>query len=168
MKKSHLIIFAASFGLILASIGMSLYFWNQLPASLPTHFGITGAPDAWTEKSILTVFMVPALHLALLALFAVLYRHPQYSSWPTTLILMTVEEKKRNKVYEVLRGMLVSTTALISILFAYLQFAILATANGRLAGLYAPAMFIFLGLMVIYLGYYNIKMLITIRRLVKK
>lgn len=112
--------------------------------------------------------MVPLIQLAMFLFFLLLYKHPQYSSWPTTLILMAVEEKKRVKIYEVIRGMLVATLFWISILFSYLQFVIFATANGRGNGVSPYAMIVFLvllfGTMFIYTG----RMFVVVKKIQKK
>ena len=39
--------------------------YDALPASVPTHFGISGAPDAWRPKSIATVMLLPVMVLVL-------------------------------------------------------------------------------------------------------
>ncbi len=39
--------------------------YDRLPASVPTHFGISGAPDAWRPKSIPTVMLLPTMVLVL-------------------------------------------------------------------------------------------------------
>jgi hypothetical protein len=44
------------------------YAWShyeELPARMPTHFGFSGAPDAWREKSLATVMLMPAMVLVL-------------------------------------------------------------------------------------------------------
>jgi len=44
------------------------YAWSHydaLPASVPTHFGISGEPDAWRPKSIPTVMLLPMMVLLL-------------------------------------------------------------------------------------------------------
>lgn len=168
MKKSHLIAFSTSFGLVVASILMTAFFWNELPAQIPTHFGFSGTPDAFAQKNIVFVFMIPAIQLLLTLFFILIYRHPQYSSWPTTLILMTVEKKHREKVFEVLRGMLAGIVFVLSLFFAYLQFIILATANQRVSGL---SSYVMIGFMVFLFGYIiftNVRMYRTVHAIVKK
>jgi uncharacterized membrane protein len=168
MKRSHLAIFSASFGAIMAGFVMTLYLWNSLPDKIPTHFGISGTPDAWSSKSPLALLMIPLIGLAIFALLSVLYKYPQYSSWPTTLILMTIEENKREKIFHVYREMMAFTLFAISLMFAYIQFTILATANGRANGVDPLIMAAFLAVIITLLIYINVRMFITIRRLVKK
>lgn len=167
MKTLHIITFSVVLALTVASLVMSILLFSSLPGQIPTHFGLSGAPDIWSNKSILMVFMVPLIQLAMFLLFLLLYKHPQYSSWPTTLILMTVEEKKREKLFAVIRGMLLATLFWISILFSYLQFVIFATANGRDNGVSPFAMITFLvllfGTMFIYTG----RMFVVVKKVSK-
>jgi uncharacterized membrane protein len=168
MKRSHIAIFSASFGAIMAGFVMTLYLWNTLPDKIPTHFGFSGAPDAWTPKSPLALLLIPLIGIAIFALLAVLYKYPQYSSWPTTLILMTVEEEKREKIFHVFREMIAFTLFAVSLMFAYIQFSILATANGRANGVDPLIMAAFLAIIVTLLVYINVRMFVTIRKLVGK
>lgn len=168
MKTSHLISFSISFALAVAGIVAGVLLINTLPDQIPTHFNFYGTPDAWVAKSFLSVFLMPLLELAIFALFLLIYRHPQYSSWPTTLILMTVEESKREKVFEVLRSMLVWIMLVLAVFFSYLQFVIFSTANGRVTGVNQYAMFAFLGAILILLVYFNARMFTTIRKLTRK
>lgn len=39
--------------------------YDALPARVPTHFGISGAPDAWGPKSMATVMLLPGMGLVL-------------------------------------------------------------------------------------------------------
>lgn len=167
MKRSHLVIFSSAFGLLIASFVISAMMWGSLPDIIPTHFGFSGAPDDWSVKNAFSVFFVPAMQLFLFILFAVIYKHPQYSSWPTTLILMTVEEKKREKVFEVMRSMNTTILFVISLFFSYLQYVIMATANQRAQGLTPAYAIIFIAALFLVIIYYSIKMFSTIRKLSK-
>jgi len=168
MKRLHLFYFAASAGLLSASIIMTVYFYGSLEQNIPIHFGLSGAADAWAEKTPLTVFLVPLIGLLLFILFLILYKHPQYSSWPTTLILMTVEESKRVKIYEILRSMNATISFIISALMAYLQFAIIAGGNGKTSILNGYVMVGFLFVLLLAIIIINVRMLKTVRKLTAK
>jgi uncharacterized membrane protein len=168
MKRSHLIIFSASFGIIVASIIMSGIFWNELPASIPIHFNYFGVADSWVAKNILNLFFVPILHTLIFFLFILIYRHPEYTHWPETLILMTVEETKREKVFEVLRTMNAIIILLVSFLFGYLQFGIISTATGRSTGLFTPILIGFMVAVFAVIIFINIKMFVVIKRIRKE
>lgn len=168
MKTLHIVTFTASFALIIASVTLSAVLFSSLPSNLPFHFGVSGAPDSWVTKDILSVMMIPMIQLALFLFFLLIYKHPQYSSWPTTLILMTVSEDKREKVFDVLRGMMVGTMLVVNLLFLYLQFVIFATANGRLSGVSPYAMIAFLAVLFGTIIFYSARMLTVVKKISKK
>lgn len=80
-------------GVSLAAISwiIAIYYWGKLPAVIPTHFGISGQPDAWNTKSVWWAFLLPMLQSFMAGGFIFLYYHPQYSDMPTTMWLMTME-----------------------------------------------------------------------------
>jgi len=47
------------------SLAHSWVHYPELPDSVPTHFGISGEPDAWRHKSLATVMMLPAMVLVM-------------------------------------------------------------------------------------------------------
>jgi len=59
--KLPLLIIAAMF--VAAAV-----LYPSMPARFPTHWGVSGAADAWSDKSFLTVFFSPLLALGLYAL----------------------------------------------------------------------------------------------------
>jgi uncharacterized membrane protein len=59
--KLPLLIIAAMF--IAAAV-----LYPSMPARFPTHWGVSGAADAWSDKSFMTVFFEPLLSLGLYAL----------------------------------------------------------------------------------------------------
>jgi len=65
MPKLPLVLIAVMF-----VAGAILY--PRLPATIPTHWGVSGAPDAWSTKSFWSVFSEPLMALGLYALFVVM------------------------------------------------------------------------------------------------
>jgi hypothetical protein len=61
----------------LLALGQAVAAWPELPPRVPVHFGASGAPDAWAEKSLAAIFVLPLMALlmgpgiGLLALAAV-------------------------------------------------------------------------------------------------
>ncbi len=53
--------------LIFLFIGLSIYYplskYELLPDQIPTHFGISGEPDAWSNKSVGTLLLGPFITL---------------------------------------------------------------------------------------------------------
>jgi uncharacterized membrane protein len=168
VKKTHLIAFSASGGLLVASLVATFSLWPDLPAQIPLHFGLDGSADAWITKNIFTALLVPVIHLGFILLLVLIYRYPQFSSIPTTLILTSLEDKKRDKIYAVIRGALGAITLIASLLFAYIQLAILATANQRTEGITPSIMVGLIASLLIVLLFFPFKMYFTIQELNKK
>jgi uncharacterized membrane protein len=55
--------------------------YPSMPARFPTHWGITGGPDAWATKSLGSVFLIPLIALGIYALLIVVpYLDPKRRS----------------------------------------------------------------------------------------
>lgn len=54
--------------MIVASIGLSLYFYNIFPPIVPTHWGVSGEVNGW-GPSWLAAFLLPAILVAIYVLF---------------------------------------------------------------------------------------------------
>lgn len=157
MKKSHEIMFFSAGLLTLTSWVIAFYYWSRLPEVIPVHFGISGQPDDWANKSIWYVFLIPALQLLMLAMFVFLYYKPQYSDMPTTLWLMTLPEKHRQHAFELIRVMLVGISLWIGVLFTYLTYGMNYSALNVGTGLIPWVMLGILVLMIIWLTFWTVK-----------
>lgn len=73
MQKVNKPLFLISSALILLPVLLGLLLWNRLPDQLPTHFGVSGAPDRWSGKSF-AVF-VPYLILLAVHFFCIFLTH---------------------------------------------------------------------------------------------
>ena len=66
----------------LATVAYSTVKYEAMPDRVPTHFGVSGEADAWTEKSVVSVMLAPTMNLVLcpfLALLALLTAHAKRS-----------------------------------------------------------------------------------------
>lgn len=53
--------------LALGLLAWALWLWPSVPARIPTHFGIDGTPDSWSERSLASWLSLPLVGLALAA-----------------------------------------------------------------------------------------------------
>lgn len=157
MKTSHRIMFIAAVILSLISWGVAVYYWNKLPGVIPIHFGISGKADGWADKSLYYVFLMPFLQSTMLGAFIFLYFKPQYSDIPTTMWLMALDKKHREHAFRLIRVMLVGTSLWIGILFSYMTYAMNYSSVEKDAGISTPIMFSIIGLMMIWLIYWAVK-----------
>ena len=42
----------------LSAVGQNIWYWNQLPEKVATHFGLSGQPDAWMDRTRATLLML--------------------------------------------------------------------------------------------------------------
>ena len=167
-NKSHLIIMTVAGILALVSLGVAIYYWGKLPEAIPTHFGMSGEPDAWSHKSLFYVFMVPIIQLIMYVAFLFLYEKPQYSDMPTTLLLTAMPKDAREHAFALIRTMLVGTSIWMAALFTYITYAMNASALSQLAG---PSPIIMIALIVgllAWLVWYTVKVYRYTKSFIKK
>lgn len=68
MKKGFLFALA----IIAAMIVLNAYYYPQMPEKTATHWNMQGEADAFSEKSLISVFMLPLISAAVLLLFVVI------------------------------------------------------------------------------------------------
>lgn len=83
----------ATVGLTGAAIVAALLRYPALPDSVPTHFGVTGEPDAWGPPS--SVFPLLAILAALVGGMTWLSFHPRYFNFPVELTEDTAQPMYR-------------------------------------------------------------------------
>jgi uncharacterized membrane protein len=167
MKTWHKVGLSIAGVLAIVSIVLAVYYWAKLPGLIPTHFGFNGQPDAWNNKSVFYVFLIPVLQVILFVGFVFLYYKPQYSDMPTTLWLMTLEKNKKEHAFSLIRTMIVGISLWIGVLFTYITFVMNESAL-KSGG---PSPWIMLGLigaMLIWLVWWTIKVYRATKDAIKK
>ncbi|WP_199246439.1 DUF1648 domain-containing protein [[Phormidium] sp. ETS-05] len=66
-----------------ANIGMVLWFWAQLPPTIPIHFGIGGYADLFGPK--ITILILPAVAVFSYILMTLVSRHPHTWNYPVPI-----------------------------------------------------------------------------------
>ena len=168
MKKWHKIGFILAGVLAFASIAIAVFYWSKLPLSIPTHFNLSGQPDAWNNKSIFYVFLMPGIQALMLGGFVFLYYKPQFSDMPTTLWLMTMEKHKRDHAFDLIRTMLVGTSLWIGAFFTYMTYVMNLSALDSGFGPNPWIMLAVLGGMFAWLIWWTVKVYRATRDIIKK
>lgn len=119
---------AASLAGVFALAVMPAYYWSDLPAVVPTHFGITGVPDAWGSKY--AVLLVPVVGAVLYAGITAVSCYPHLFNYPWPI----TEENAYNQ-YRLARTLMTALKAEITWLFVFLERGLILTALGRSSGL---------------------------------
>lgn len=156
-KPWHRWAFIAAIILAMASWAIALYYWDKLPAVIPTHFGLSGQADDWSNKSVWYAFMIPFLQSVMLIGFGFLYHKPKFTNMPTTMLLDALEQPKREHAFKLIRTMLVITTLFIGVFFTYLTFGMNYSALHENVGLIPQIMIAWIVILFAWLIWYNIK-----------
>jgi len=157
MKLKYKICFSIAILLAVSSWVIAIYYWGKLPSIIPTHFGISGQADDWANKSLFYVFLIPVLQSLILGLFIFTYYKPQYSDMPTTMWLMTLDNKHRDHAFDLIRTMIGGISIWIGVLFTYITYGMNNSALNTDSGLSSWFLFALIGSMMVWLVFWSIK-----------
>jgi uncharacterized membrane protein len=115
--------------------GMMIWIYPDLPAKIPSHFGPSGQPDAHVDRTVWTVILPGLLQVALTGLFWWIYRHPQYSNIPSTVMITMMPEPYRGQLYRILRHLTVVMMLCVNIVFAHISLTTISVSLGLSDGL---------------------------------
>jgi len=132
----------------LSIIAMWLYLWNmwdEIPNIVPTHFGFSGAPDRFGNKS--SLFALPIISSIMHILFVVLSKIPYYFNYP-----VNVTEESAEALYKMGKQLILLLDMEIALMFLMLMWENIQTAIGSISGLgiemMGISMFIILGTVI--------------------
>ena len=119
--------FAAGAGLAWL-VGLALFSYSSLPASIPTHFALGGEPDGWGPRW--TILILPAIGLLLYSLLTILARFPHRLNylWEVTEANAGVQYRLARAFLSVLKGVIVWS-------MGYIKFTTIQVAIGDAPGL---------------------------------
>lgn len=137
--KSIMIISTVTIILILVYLKM---VWSDIPEIITTHFGFSGAPDAYGNKTSLIILVVIAVSLHLL--LVVLSKFPEYYNYP-----FQITEKNVEPLYKIGRQSMLLIDLEISFFLSLLIWQNVQATMGKIQGINSG--FLFLFLVVIFL-----------------
>jgi uncharacterized membrane protein len=121
--------------------------WSMVPAIVPTHFGISGVPDAWGGKS--SLFLLPAISTLIYLMMTILGRFPRIYNYP-----VTITETNYVVQYYLARCLLVWIKTEMIWLFGWLNWLTVQTSLGHQSGLGWTALPIILSVTIITMVFY--------------
>jgi Protein of unknown function (DUF1648) len=119
---------ALAFAALAFQIGVVWFFWSQLPAQIPTHFGISGTPDDYGAKSNLVV--LPAIAMVLYGLLTAVSFFPRAFNYP-----IAVTDENRDRLQAIAVAVLGWLKAEITWAFAYITWVDIRVGLGVSGGL---------------------------------
>ena len=69
---------------MITMVAITFWAWSTLPASVPTHYGLSGRPNAYGGKAGLLALPILAICLTVLLTVATHYPHTYNYPWPIT------------------------------------------------------------------------------------
>lgn len=113
---------------LLLLIGMPFYFFDKLPAIIPSHFGSNGEADGFSTKGI--IWTLPIIGLVMYVGMLWLNKYPHIFNYPQKL---TQENAKR--LYTIATRMIRTMNVFTTWVFTYLTHSTIQTALGYQNGL---------------------------------
>jgi uncharacterized membrane protein len=129
-------------------IAIPVFYYNQLPERIPTHFNAAGLPDGYGGRH--SLFVLPATGLFMYILLTVIAAFPHIYNYPVTITPENAEVQYRlaTRLMRILK-------TVILILFSFISWMSVKTAAGSASGLgkmYLPVFIILtFGVVIIYL-----------------
>jgi len=119
--------FASVAALLFLLVSTALY-WSALPERVPTHFGLSGRPDAWGAKS--SLLLLPIFAIVLYAGMTILGRFPHIYNYPVQLTEENVERQ-----YRIARTLIGWVKLEVVWTFALIQWETMRVVFGKAEGL---------------------------------
>jgi uncharacterized membrane protein len=126
---------ALGFLSLILMVGLSVYHYNDLPASIPTHFGVDGQPDKTGSKT--TIWFLPVLGLVIFGFMTFINRIPHHFNY---MVNITPENAERQ--YTMASRLLRFMKMFIMIIFTFITWRTILIAGGAHEGLGSGSLFL--------------------------
>lgn len=151
--------------LIVFSFWYPAAHYAELPAQIPTHFGASGLPDAWSPKSPVSVYLAPLILVGTYILMTAL--NVWFALAPDPRKLINLPKKRLEKMTpeqvesirgETIKGLFV-LKFLLAAMSADLSYESTRVALGLQNGLNPVWLWSFFGAIMIYSLYFTVRLL---------
>jgi hypothetical protein len=102
--------------------------WSLMPATVPSHFGISGQPDAWGPRW--NLFLIPIVAIVIVSLLTVGRRFSDHFNYP---VVITDENRERQRQLGL--GLLDDLRFIVATLLGYIAIQQMRTALNLTNGL---------------------------------
>jgi len=128
----------ASALVVVFTVAMVAMTWARIPAQIPTHFGIGGEPDDWGPRWL--VALGPVLALAFHIGFGIIYKYPHRFNYAWRITAENAEGQ-----YRLARSLIAWEKFWVVLIFAYISWAQVHVATGRMDELSPVVMLVLVG-----------------------
>lgn len=150
--------------LILSWITMAIVVYDQLPASIPMHFGPSGAADSYAARSITSWFALPAIGvcttLLMLGLAQITHRRPDLYNVPGKAEMLGLPAERQRPFLEQLAMFMTLLATSVLLLFMAIHYDTWRVAMGDQRGLSMvswSAMFLCVGGMTLAVPFWMLR-----------
>lgn len=112
------------FAALLVLLIVPIMAYSDLPDTIPIHFNVKGEADGFGAKY--TIFMLPIIGCVTYALMKYLVKQPHLFNYPVEITPENVHYQ-----YEIATRMMRTMNAVVTLIFAYLTYVIIQTAQGN-------------------------------------
>ena len=132
---------------LILMISWPLYFFQELPDTIPRHFNAAGEPDGFSQKN--TLWTLPSIGLAMYVGMLILNRYPHSFNYPGE-----ITEENAERQYRAATKLIRAINVLIAASFFYIGYSIIQTALNKQVGLGTAFLPVFLLLILVTIGTY--------------
>ncbi len=128
-------------------VGLTAFYYGQLPDQIPTHFNAAGQPDSYGEKS--TLWFLVIAGIVIYSLILLVNRSPHLVNYS-----VPITDENAPRQYHNLQRMNRSMAAIISLCIAYIVYAVIEMSLGDRESLGPWFVLLFIGIIFGIIGYY--------------
>ena len=141
LSTSEILVEIAALVGVLLTVVVIVQSWPTLPDTIPTHFGVSGQPDAWGSR--VSLWLLPGISILLVYIpLTIFSRFPHIGNYP-----WNITEENAETQYQLARSMMGWLKAEIVWFMAYTIWKTIQVSQGQAAGLGTASLWIFLLLM---------------------
>jgi len=107
---------------------LPIFYYSELPAEIPRHYGLDGQADAWDDKGM--IWSLPTIGSILFFGLMVLRRFPHLFNYP-----VEITEANAYRHYKSAARLMTVLNTVIILSFAYITFATIQSGMGSMPGL---------------------------------
>jgi uncharacterized membrane protein len=132
---------------ILAMLIHSVAAYSHLPERIPVHFNAAGEPDEYGEKGM--IWLLPVISILTYLLMTIINRFPHTFNY-----LVNITEANARYHYRTATRMIRTLKAVMMALLAYIHYATIQMALGKMQGLGNGFMVVFLAAIFATIGFF--------------
>ncbi|HSK20796.1 MAG TPA: DUF1648 domain-containing protein [Longimicrobiales bacterium] len=118
---------------LVATLGLSLYVYPELPERIPLHFAADGTPDRWGARSLLKWLLLPLIGAATIGLLYgvawFLPGRPHLLNMPDKKKLLELPRPLQDRVLAAAVAMMYYTALALAVMFASIQYGAWVSAT---------------------------------------